>query len=98
MVEGGFRGIVIAFILVGLFAFALASFGIQLAVDNNANQSLADNQAIGGVVSNFSRQIGAGDTSAEGLERSFINEKVNLYRACGGQNLRSTGCRPEQGA
>lgn len=68
----GFKSLLIAMVLVGLFAFSMIGFGVQLASENDLNQSVLDNPAlesaypdINETLGDIHTQSGSGKTSIE---------------------------------
>ena len=43
MVEQGFRGLMITFIIIGIFSFSMIAFGAEFANDNNLNNKVIGN-------------------------------------------------------
>ena len=68
----GFKGLIISFILVGLFAFAMINFGVQLSLENDSNQSILENSAINRsyhrLESNLTELRDEAQTQKEGFE------------------------------
>ena len=64
MAGTGFRNLIVSFILISLFFFALLSFGINLAINNSSNQSILDNNVINTAFGNLSTQIGTINSTA----------------------------------
>lgn len=63
MAEDGFKTLVISFILVGLFIYALIAFGIQFQTDMDANQTILNE-----TTSNLNTTYGSLKTNLTGAE------------------------------
>ncbi len=60
-----FKGLIITALLVGLFIFALISFGVQLAKNSDANMSILDNPAINDSFVSIESKLGEAKDTAE---------------------------------
>jgi hypothetical protein len=69
MVE--FKNVVIGALLVAIFAYALIGFSVQMAVDNNVNNSIMNNEVINSTYSNLETQIDDLKHSAETQKDSW---------------------------
>lgn len=80
------KDLAISLVLIGLFAFALLSFGIGLAADNNANQSISDDPRINTFQENVSNQLGSYNTQVKGSSKVFSEDTPTV----GGESLQLT--------
>lgn len=80
------KDLAISLVLIGLFAFALLSFGIGLAADNNANQSISDDPRINTFQENVSNQLGSYNTQVQGSSEVFSEDTPTV----GGESLQLT--------
>lgn len=60
-----FKGLIITALLVGLFIFAVISFGIQLAENNNANMSILNNPSINKSFASITSELEEAEDTAE---------------------------------
>lgn len=67
----GFKGVAISLMLVGIFAFALLNFGLQLAADNNANQSIGDHDRLGEFTQDINQSMRASRSNINSSEQTF---------------------------
>ena len=65
------RGIIITFLLVGLFAFCLINFSMQVSYNNNLNQSITDSSSFSAVNNNLTESLGGSQTVAETQRKGF---------------------------
>jgi hypothetical protein len=69
--------IFIGFALVGLFIFAMISFGVQLQQDNNVTEGIIENDVINKTYSDLSSELGSSKGSmSEGMGK-FENETAS---------------------
>ncbi len=71
----GIKGIAISFIAIGIFVFAMISFGIDIAADNDANRSISDNPAIGNFERNLSSKIDVYQEQVNASQKAFTEEE-----------------------
>ena len=69
--EAGIKSLVVTILLVGLFAYAIISVGVQMAEDNDANQSIIDHPIISASYGNISEDLTEADKSASGSRESL---------------------------
>ena len=80
MVVKGIGGLIISFSLIGLFVFAMVTFGVGLSENNaNPNQTILENQVLSDSYNNldtqfetFSNQVNASRTIFESNSGNFI--------------------------
>lgn len=70
----GFRNIVIAFLLVGLFMFSLISFGVELAADNEINQTILSHPTINSSYQKIESNLSTAASTASGQRANFETE------------------------
>jgi len=68
------KGVIITFLLVGLFAFCLINFSTQFSQDNNLNQSIIDAPAFSSLNSSLGDSLGGSQTVAETQKEGFEKE------------------------
>ncbi len=72
------RDLIIGFLLVGLYALSMISFGIGLADLNSANQSIGDDPRIINIIGNLSSELNKSQATAEGQRDAFEQETPKL--------------------
>jgi len=72
--ETSFMSYIISVVLVALFAFALISFGVQLADDNSTNVSILNNNAINRSYENLEYNLSSVRDNAESQQESFFKD------------------------
>lgn len=73
-----FRPLVIALLLLGIFAVAIVSFGINLARENGATQNIGDNPIISNYAGNVSDTLGRAYDNANDSIESLSKSPVTL--------------------
>ena len=68
------RGIIITFLLVGLFAFALINFSTQFSYDNNLNQSILNAPSFSSLNDDLEESLSSSQTVAETQREGFETE------------------------
>jgi len=79
---GRFIGVIISFILVALFAFALMNGAIEFASENNLNQSIADKKIISDSFSNLNSNLSNTKTITDqrnATENEVISEPDSTF-------------------
>ena len=79
-----FVSFIIGILLVGLFSFAAINFGLQMAVENNASVSLADDPFINQTYGDLSVGLNDSQRDISGTQQSFEN---NTQISSGGEDL-----------
>ena len=64
----GFKSLLIAFLLVSLFFYAIMSFSINLSLLNNANQSLLDEGDVNKTFGRLRSNLSAADDTSKGQQ------------------------------
>jgi len=72
-----FRTLFIGFVLVGLFAFSLLTFGTNFAANNNANITVLDSPALNNSYVGFQSQLESGQTNAQINSNTFDNSTIS---------------------
>jgi len=68
------KSFVISSLLIGLFAIALVSFGVKIAENNNANQTILDNEAISSGYTSINSSLAKSQTDFENQSGTFFSE------------------------
>ncbi len=79
----GIKQIGLSLLMVGVFVFAMLNFGVNLATDNNANQSISDNPSVGNFIGNLSTNLDSYDEQVNASQESFSRSKPTV----GGESL-----------
>ena len=79
----GIRQVGLSLLAIGVFVFAMLNFGVDLASDNNANQSISDNPSIGNFIGNLSTNLDNYDEQVNASQESFSKSKPTV----GGESL-----------
>jgi len=74
MAEIGFKGLIVGFLLVGLFFFAMVNFAYQFAIDNGANQTIMGNADINKSFGKMELQLNESSDTAQGQRQSLESE------------------------
>ena len=69
-----FQKTFIGFALVGLFAFAIISFGVGMANDNNSNDSILDDSSINKMNSTLGSSLSGFRSLSQGQRENFESE------------------------
>lgn len=69
-----FRGLIIAFLLVGLFFFAMISFGVQINEDNDANTSITNIPFINSTYTSLQTNLSSSSTTSQSQREGFESE------------------------
>jgi len=69
-----FKGLIITTLLIGLFIFAIISFGINLSGSNNPNSTIMQNEVINRSYSDLESELGGLQSQAEDSRESFLSE------------------------
>lgn len=77
------RTIVINFAIVGLFAFLLIAYAVNVSIDNNSNSSILQNKIINTTFSNLNTSLSSAGTNADKIKQSFENGAKNPFTAFG---------------
>ena len=72
-----FKNTIIAFVLVGLFAFALISFAVQFQTDNNTNSSLLNNEALNSTFGDIKTNLGDVKNDSQKQREGFEEDKLS---------------------
>ena len=75
MIEGGFRGLLISFLLVGLFTFSMITFGDKLIDDNEGNESVIDHPAVQTLNTTIFGNLSDTQSQAQTKRESFEEEE-----------------------
>lgn len=70
----GIKGIFVGFLLIGLFLFGMISLGITLSSENNATQSIADNQIINASFGDIKAELDTSKSASDDSKTSFFEE------------------------
>lgn len=70
----GFRSVLIAFVLVGLFTICMITAGINLANQSNLNQSVGNDSTMGGLYSDLSTKLNETQAESEEQKKGFIQD------------------------
>ena len=70
----GFRESIISIVLVGLFIFAFISFGGQIALDNNANNTVLSNPAVNQSFIDIQSQLQEVQIDTEGQKKAWFED------------------------
>jgi len=69
-----FRQIFVVFALLGIFILAMVSFGSNIAVENNANQTILNDPTFGQTFSNLNESLKTFDTQSQQQRENFEGE------------------------
>lgn len=69
--ETGIKSLLVSILLVGLFAYAIISVGVNMAEDNNANFSIADNPIINASFRRVDTNLSSAEDSSSDLRESL---------------------------
>ncbi len=72
----GLKEMVISFVLVGLFFVAMVNFGANLAIDNNANQSILEDPRINSTFQDTNVQLFAAYDTANESRVTFERDEI----------------------
>lgn len=68
------KGLLVGALLVGLFLYAMISFGYNLGVDNNANKTILDDPIMSDSFSELEDQLQSTQGVVEGQDTGFAND------------------------
>jgi len=68
------KGLIVTFILVGMFMFVLVNLGIQIGLANDSNQSIMDNQAMNSSFGRIEQNLEAAESTSTLGKTSFYSE------------------------
>lgn len=69
-----FKGLLITTLLIGLFLFAIISFGVNLSLDNNQNATILQNKAINKTFGQLGTNLSNSRSTAEGQKTATETE------------------------
>lgn len=78
MAELDFKGMIVSFVLIGLFIFAILNFGIYLSSNNNANMSITDDSVIGSKMTDINTTLRELQDDATDKKQEFEEETGSL--------------------
>jgi len=81
IIKMNMRSLIISALLIGLFMYAMISFGAQLAIDNEANQSILDHDSINDSFRGLDTQLGNAQDQAQSQRVGFEGENIEDERS-----------------